>query len=101
MSKIISPTKRLTLDSQQTDSWMFAAARDLPKRPTHIQTHIHPLSSADVSVVGRETNDKRQREMEIKKIQITLLSELCGLVIGQTDLSLSSDAVPQIWDIGK
>ena len=31
MSKIISPTKRLTLDSQQTDSWMFAAARDLPK----------------------------------------------------------------------
>ena len=59
---------------------MFAAARDLPKRPTHIQTHTHPLSSADVSVVGKETCDKRQREMEIKKIQITLLSELPGLV---------------------
>ena len=46
---------------------MFAAARDLPKRPTHIQKHTHPLFSADVSVVGRETYDKRQREMEIKK----------------------------------
>ena len=64
---------------------MFAAATDLPKRPTHIQTHTHPLSSADVSVVGRETYDKRQREMKIKKIQITLLSELRGLVYSSSE----------------
>ena len=59
---------------------MFAAARDLPKRPTHIQTHTHPLSSADVSVVGRETYDRDREKWKLRKIQVTLLSELRGLV---------------------
>ena len=32
------------------------------------------------------TYDKRQREMEIKKIQITLLSELRGLVVSNLSI---------------
>ena len=58
---------------------MFAASRDLPKRPTHTQQHTHPLSSADVSIV-METFDRDREKWKLRKIQITLLSELRGLV---------------------
>ena len=61
MSKIISPIKRLTLHS-----WMFAATRDLPKRPTHTQSHTHPLFSWCISCRQGDIW-QRQREMEIKK----------------------------------
>ena len=57
MSKIISPTKRLTLHS-----WMFAAARDLPKRPTHTPSLFSWCISCRQGDIWQ-----RQREMEIKK----------------------------------
>ena len=69
---------------------MFAAARDPPKRPIHIQTHTHPLSSADVSVVGRETYDRYREKWKLRKIQITLLSELRGLVSVKSQKSKSA-----------
>ena len=65
---------------------MFAAARDLPitdphtYKHTHTHSHTHPLSSADVSVVGGETCDRDREKWKIRKIQITLLSELRGQV---------------------
>ena len=80
MRNTISPTKHLTLD---TDSWMLAAARDLPKRPPHTHSHTHPPSSSDVSVVSRETCDREK--WKIRQIQIVLLSEfvICGLFTAQ------------------
>ena len=71
MSKIISPTKVLHCTAE------CLLLLEIFLKDPHTHSHTHTLS---VSVVGRETYDRDREKWKIIKIQITLISELLGLV---------------------